>query len=182
MRQLALEGQGIFFIPAQAITQDISAGTLVPVLPALISVSGFRTSQRLKALTPQCPTYLAIHTIEQINVIQSEEYRLKGGGNFARWQSHISNWHRNIYDGISIAPAIKFNELLVVSANPIANVKALLITPVEIVAVALEQSPSHRWLSKIRLEDKDLLLAQQPDIQLYEAMTHQLLSERQYIN
>jgi hypothetical protein len=32
-------------------------------LPALVSVSGFRASQRFRALSSGCPVYLAIHTI-----------------------------------------------------------------------------------------------------------------------
>lgn len=46
-------------------------------LPALISVSGFLTSQRFKALSTGHPLYLAIHSIENINILHGEEYRQK---------------------------------------------------------------------------------------------------------
>ena len=53
-------------------------------LPALISVAGFTTSQRFRALTSGCPVYLAIHTINDAEILSSEDYRLKGGGYFFR--------------------------------------------------------------------------------------------------
>ncbi|HXP95865.1 MAG TPA: hypothetical protein VN809_04080 [Telmatospirillum sp.] len=53
-------------------------------LPALISVAGFHTSQRFKALGRGCPVYLAIHTIDGLDVLTGEAYRQKGGGTFAR--------------------------------------------------------------------------------------------------
>lgn len=65
-------------------------------LPALISVRGFDTSQRFKACGPGCPTYLALHSIESLEVLLGEDYARKGGGNFARWQRHITHWHRNL--------------------------------------------------------------------------------------
>ncbi len=52
-------------------------------LPALVSVSGFRASQRFRALSSGCPVYLAIHTIHDADTIASEAYRHKGGGDFA---------------------------------------------------------------------------------------------------
>lgn len=69
-------------------------------LPALISVSGFHTSQRFKALSRGCPVYLALHSIDGLDILTGEEYRQKGGGNFARWQQHITDWHRNLYSGV----------------------------------------------------------------------------------
>lgn len=49
-------------------------------LPALISVSGFHTSQRFKAISAGCPVYLAMHSIDGLAVLESDEYRQKGGG------------------------------------------------------------------------------------------------------
>lgn len=47
-------------------------------LPALISVAGFSSSQRFKALKPCGSRYLAIHTVKYAEVLTSEEYKLKG--------------------------------------------------------------------------------------------------------
>jgi hypothetical protein len=83
-------------------------------LPLLISVSGFITSQRFKALTPNCPVYLAIHTIKSAEVICSEEYKQKGGGSFSSWQQYIYDWHRNLYECEDIAPAVSKHEVLII--------------------------------------------------------------------
>nr|BFE98121.1 hypothetical protein GCM10020185_86570 [Pseudomonas brassicacearum subsp. brassicacearum] len=48
-------------------------------LPALISVSGFSSSQRFKALSDNCPAYLALHSVDTPAVLQSDEYRQKKG-------------------------------------------------------------------------------------------------------
>lgn len=82
-------------------------------LPALISVSGFITSQRFKALTPNCPVYLAIHSIKSPEVICSEEYKQKGGGGGSSWQQYTYDWHRNLYECEDIAPAVSKNEVLI---------------------------------------------------------------------
>ncbi|GBQ88474.1 sugar ABC transporter [Asaia krungthepensis] len=143
-------------------------------LPALISVSGFHTSQRLKALHGGCPVYLALHTIDGLDVLTGEEYRRKGGGNFARWQQHITDWHRNLYDGLDRAPAVGSDEVLAVSAIGPQSLIGLGLTPSAMQAVELEKFPAQRWLARIdraRLSAIDRL---PDDIHVYEAMTAQL--------
>lgn len=98
-------------------------------LPALISVSGFHTSQRFKALRRGCPFYLALHSIDGLDILTGEEYRQKGGGNFARWQQHITDWHRNLYGGIDRAPAIGEGEYLALSATGPEPLIRLGLTP-----------------------------------------------------
>lgn len=143
-------------------------------LPALISVSGFHTSQRFKALSTGCPVYLAIHSIDGMAVLESDEYQQKGGGNFARWQQYIIDWHRNIYDSIERAPSIDKDELLILSevgAEPLINMG---ITPVRMWAVALEKFPENRWLAKL---DRSIPLsvdALATGVHLYAPMTAQL--------
>ena len=66
-----------------------------------------RSGDRFKAITGGCPVYLAIHTIDGLDVLTGDEYRRKGGGNFAKWQRHITDWHRNLYSDIGFAPAVR---------------------------------------------------------------------------
>ena len=63
-------------------------------LPALISVRGFLTSQRFRLSEGifSAPTYLAIHTIANERVLESNQYHENGGGNFAKWQAMITDW------------------------------------------------------------------------------------------
>lgn len=145
-------------------------------LPALISVSGFHTSQRFKALSTGCPVYLAIHSIDNLDVLQRDEYRQKGGGNFARWQQHITDWHRNLYGDLDRAPAIGEDEHLVTSAVGPEPLIEMGLTPYQMQAVALEKFPEHRWMAKMG-RSIDLGMELLPKgVHLYVPMTDQLTS------
>ncbi|NQE47797.1 sugar ABC transporter [Herbaspirillum rubrisubalbicans] len=145
-------------------------------LPALISVSGFHTSQRFKALSKGCPTYLALHTIDDLEVLLSEEYQRKGGGNFARWQQHITHWHRNLYETSAAAPAVLDGAYLLLSAAGPDPLRAMGLSPRLLNAVALEQSPPQRWMAVWR-DPIDIDHAALPEgLHLYTPMTAQLSS------
>lgn len=145
-------------------------------LPALISVSGFHTSQRFKALSPGCPVYLAMHSIDGLAVLEGDEYRQKGGGNFARWQQHITDWHRNLYGGLERAPGIGEGEHLIVSAVGPEPLIDMGLTPEQMWAVALEKCPENRWLAKLDSSISLGLDALPKDVRLYAPMTAQLTS------
>ena len=143
-------------------------------LPALISVSGFSSSQRFKALSDNCPAYLALHSVDTPAVLQSDEYRQKGGGNFSRWQSHITDWRRNLYAGLDRAVAVGADEFLLLSDQGPQILIELGLTPLALHAVALDKRPAHRWLAKL-----DCTQAKASDLQgldVYYAMTVQLQS------
>ncbi len=145
-------------------------------LPALISVSGFHTSQRFEALSPGCPVYLAMHSIDGLAVLEGDEYRQKGGGNFARWQQHITDWHRNLYGGLERAPAIGEGDHLIVSTVGPEPLIEMGLKPDLMQAVALEKFPENRWLAKL---DSSISLSVETlpkDVHLYTPMTAQLTS------
>lgn len=143
-------------------------------LPALISVSGFSTSQRFKALSGECPAYLALHSVDTLAVLQSDEYRKKGGGNFSRWQSHITDWRRNLYAGAEQAIAVAADEYLLVCEQGPQALRGLGLAPVALHAVALDNAPAHRWLAKLHRSQADASDLQ--GLSVYYAMTGQLLS------
>lgn len=145
-------------------------------LPALISVSGFHTSQRFKAFSAGCPVYLAMHSIDSLAVLEGDEYRQKGGGNFARWQQHITDWHRNLYGGLERAPAIGEGEHLIVSAVGPEPLIEMGLTPEQMWAVALEKCPENRWLAKLGSSTSLGLDALPKGVHLYTPMTAQLTS------
>jgi len=145
-------------------------------LPALISVSGFHTSQRFKALTRGCPIYLALHSIDGLDILTGEEYRLKGGGNFARWQQHITDWHRNLYGGIERAPAIGEGEYLALTATGPERLIQLGLSPHAMQAVAMEKFPEHRWLAKVERDNMPDVDHLPEGVHVYAPMTAQLTS------
>ncbi|MDN7933813.1 sugar ABC transporter [Burkholderia metallica] len=145
-------------------------------LPALISVTGFHTSQRFKAMRGGCPVYLAIHTIDGLDVLTGDEYRRKGGGNFAKWQRHITDWHRNLYRASGFAPAVKDDERIVLCAGGADPLIRLGLEPLAMQAVALDKSPEQRWLAVVP-EHLTLLAGALPEgVHLYAPMTPQLTS------
>ena len=143
-------------------------------LPALISVSGFHTSQRFRALSAGCPVYLALHSIENLDILQGDEYRQKGGGDFSRWQQHITDWHRNLYSGLDRAPAFGADEYLVmceIGPEPLIKIG---LTPYQMHAIALEKSPQHRWLAKLDRRTGSVGEYLPEGLHIYAAMTEQL--------
>ncbi|WAL85401.1 sugar ABC transporter [Pandoraea sp. XJJ-1] len=146
-------------------------------LPALITVTGFHTSQRFKAISNGCPVYLAVHTIDGLDVLTGDEYRCKGGGNFARWQQHITDWHRNLYSDIGMAPAVNADELLALCASGPDSLIQMGLDPLAMQAIALEKFPERRWLAKLRLSDA-LYFEGLEGVHLYAPMTEQLTSAR----
>lgn len=146
-------------------------------LPALISVSGFHTSQRFKALSRGCPVYLALHSIDGLDILMGEEYRQKGGGNFARWQQHITDWHRNLYGGIERAQPVGEGEYLALSATGSEPLIRLDLTPYAMQAVAMEKFPEHRWLAKIGRGSVPDIEHLPEGVDVYVPMTAQLTSD-----
>jgi hypothetical protein len=147
-------------------------------LPALISVTGFHTSQRFRSITDGCPVYLAVHTVDDLDVLTGDEYRQKGGGNFARWQEHITDWHRNLYGNIGLAPAVNIGELLVLCASGPDPLTQIGLTPMAMHAVALDKFPEHRWLASMPRQYAHLAKSISASIDLYEPITEQLTSTR----
>jgi len=143
-------------------------------LPALVSVSGFSTSQRFRALKPGCPVYLAIHTVKDADVITSDEYRLKGGGNFSRWQRHVTDWHRNLYECDGTAPAVSSSEVLLLSSQPLSIIEtALGYRALEMRASGLDKFPERR-VAYVLAREHAAQLADVPGAYLYEPLTSQL--------
>lgn len=145
-------------------------------LPALISVAGFTTSQRFRALTSGCPVYLAIHTINDAEILSSEDYRLKGGGNFSRWQVCITDWHRNLYEGQGHATPISSDKILLLSAKPIDFLETeLRYRGLEMHAVGLDKFPDYRVTYVLPVEMVSLF-TEMSEVYLYEPLTPQLQS------
>lgn len=145
-------------------------------LPALVSVNGFSTSQRFRALSPGCPVYLAIHTVKNADVLHSEDYRLKGGGNFSRWQAFITDWHRNLYTCEDPAPAISTEEILLFCAQPIGYLESELGSrALEMQAAGLDKSPERR-VAYVIPRKTAALFTDVPGVYLYGPITPQLRS------
>lgn len=73
----------------------------------LLSVPGFRASQRFQSLLP-CPApYLALHQVDSGAIFDSAEYRSRGGpASTGDWRERHLNWRRNLLEGFDETPDV----------------------------------------------------------------------------
>jgi hypothetical protein len=76
----------------------------------LLTVPGFRASQRFRSLLP-CPApYLALHQVDSGAIFDSAEYRACGGPtSTGDWRALHLNWRRNLLDGLAESPEVPKN-------------------------------------------------------------------------
>lgn len=76
-------------------------------IKVLLTVPGFRASQRFKSVLP-CPApYLALHQVDSGAIFDSPEYRSRGGpGSTGEWRERHSNWRRNLLEGLDDTPEV----------------------------------------------------------------------------
>lgn len=81
-------------------------------------VPGWRTGQRFRAIPPSHPKYRAMYTVENVEVMYSNEYKATTGGRFPQdWLPAITDFHRILFDG-EWAPAVPMDGCLVVAEPP----------------------------------------------------------------
>jgi hypothetical protein len=76
-------------------------------IKVLLTVPGFRASQRFRSVMP-CPApYLALHQVDTGAIFDSPEYRSRGGpGSTGDWRARHSNWRRNLLEGLDETPDV----------------------------------------------------------------------------
>lgn len=113
----------------------------------LLTVEGFHASQRFQSRTPTPSPFLAIHDVEDPEVFKSASYKAVGGpSGTGEWQPLMTNWYRNLFDGIDRLPEVKTDQILVV-LNEGAVAPADLEDKVTWLSIAgLDRSAEHRGL------------------------------------
>jgi hypothetical protein len=73
----------------------------------LLTVPGFRASQRFKAITATPSPYLALHEVASAALFESPAYRDRGGPeSTGEWRALQTDWHRNLLEGIAKTPEV----------------------------------------------------------------------------
>lgn len=93
---------------------------------------------------------------------------------FARWQPDISDWHRNIYDGVDVAPGVPTGEVVLATSTGPDPLTRRGFAPQAMHAVALEKNPERRWLASINAAAMPFLTEIPDDVHVYLPMTPQL--------
>jgi hypothetical protein len=82
-------------------------------IKVLLTVPGFRASQRFRSLLPVPAPYLALHQVDSGAIFDSPEYRSRGGpGSTGDWRERHSNWRRNLLEGLDETPDVRFDQYL----------------------------------------------------------------------
>jgi hypothetical protein len=64
----------------------------------LLSIPGFRASQRFEAIHPATSPFVALHEVASADIFTSPAYRAQAGpNNTGEWQAKMNNWHRNLF-------------------------------------------------------------------------------------
>jgi hypothetical protein len=73
----------------------------------LLTVPGFRASQRFEAVLPAPAPYLALHEVSGPEMFESPAYRSRGGpGSTGEWRQLQTNWRRNLLEGLDATPEV----------------------------------------------------------------------------
>jgi hypothetical protein len=65
----------------------------------LLSIPGFRASQRFEAIHKVESPFVALHEVDSPDLFSGPHYRAKGGpSNTGEWQARMGQWHRNLFD------------------------------------------------------------------------------------
>lgn len=76
-------------------------------LRQLVSLPGLHTAQRFRAAAPAAWEYLAVYSLDSLDVYSSDAYRnIGGGGNASRGFRDAISRRRNVYAGIDRFPEV----------------------------------------------------------------------------
>jgi hypothetical protein len=144
-------------------------------LKVLLSVPGFRTGQRFKALEGSPPRYMAVYTVDSPDVFESDVYIKAGGGgtNSVRFRPAYQVWIRNLLEGIAEAPNVRDSECLIMvdSASGRDEVPGVSLTWLE--TVGFHKSTPYRGFGVVA-RARAAALREHGNVALYETITAQL--------
>ena len=64
----------------------------------LLSIPGFRASQRFEAIHTAESPFVALHEVDSPDIFASPHYRANGGpSNTGEWQAKMGHWRRNLF-------------------------------------------------------------------------------------
>ncbi len=142
----------------------------------LISIPGIRATQRFESLSPSASPFVALHQVDGPAVFTSEAYRSKAGpGGTGEWQVLMSNWYRNVFDGMDQTPDVPTGGALLVVEDG-ANAGAEPLTWLH--AVGLDRSSERRAIGVVaRLADA-MPLVGHPGVRVCKPLTPRLVQAR----
>jgi hypothetical protein len=112
----------------------------------LLSIPGFRASQRFEAIHHAESPFVALHEVDAPEIFTGPTYRAQAGpGNTGEWQARMGNWHRNLFAGVEHTPDVAMDARLVVVEDGAELPAGVSVQWME--AVGLDRSTSRRGLA-----------------------------------
>ena len=143
-----------------------------PKLAAVLSVPGFRTSQRFRAVAPCDAPYFAMHSLRDAEVLGAQ-YKSAGGGSFGGgWDDMITNWHRNLFAGLDMAPEVPMEACLLVLDDPADETAVPGVGFAWLDIAGLDRSVTRRGLAIVdRAAGEKIVETHGKAVRLFEPMT-----------
>lgn len=123
-------------------------------LQRLIAIPGILTAQRFQAEAPTPSPFLAVYSIVDADVLTSPGYRSKAGPtSTGDWQPMMTNWYRNIADGLGELPEVSHDGWLALMDRTAEAAPALPADYVRLRPVGLDCSFLERGLTTGSADD-----------------------------
>jgi hypothetical protein len=144
----------------------------------LLSIPGFRASQRFETIHPAESPFVALHDVDSPEIFGSPPYRaMAGPSNTGEWQARMGNWHRNLFSGIEHTPDVPVDTRLVVVDEEGGGTAPLDRVAVQwMEAVGLDRSVKRRALAVAPPETADVLVGA-PGIRVLKPIGRRLRRE-----
>jgi hypothetical protein len=113
----------------------------------LLSIPGFRASQRFETIHPATSPFVALHEVASADVFTSPAYRAQAGPtNTGEWQAKMNNWHRNLF-ALDHTPDVPMDARLIVVEADGATALPSDVSVTWMDGVGLDRSVSRRGLA-----------------------------------
>jgi hypothetical protein len=110
------------------------------------TVPGFRATQRFRAMTATKSPWVALHEVAGPEVFASKEYAANGGpASTGEWKDRQSNWHRNLFDGLDVMPAVPVDAHLLMGEGDAPMPQGLLV--IRLTSAGLDRSSASRSIA-----------------------------------
>ena len=123
----------------------------------LLSIPGFRASQRFETIHRAVSPFVALHEVASADIFTSPAYRVQAGpNNTGEWQAKMNNWHRNLF-ALDHTPDVPMQARLVVIETEAAAALPSDTSITWMDAVGLDRSVPRRGLAVMPATTADRL-------------------------
>jgi len=142
----------------------------------LLSIPGFRASQRFEAIHTAESPFVALHEVDSPDIFAGPYYRANGGpNNTGEWQAKMGRWHRNLFDA-DHTPDVFMDARLVVAEEGSGSALPDPLSVRWMEAVGLDRSVPRRGLAVMPPATADQLIGT-PGIRVLKPISARLQSE-----